>query len=250
MILLSFNIIQNRPETSSGQLLSEKERLGITVSNVNSILRILELHETKCTFFLEVPLLTNAEFNLKKIVDKGHEIAVYGEGYTLEQIRDAKTHAEKITEKTIRGFRQMRRRFSIEELKMLEFNYISDIENATILFPLRRLERGTELTEIKGITIIPESISPYSQIPYNDFVLQSLPMKFYRSMVTETLKNEEFVIIYLNTWQFTDFAAAGLKTPFYRRWNSGKKMEDKLTEFLEWINERDYATARIKDYIF
>jgi hypothetical protein len=87
----------------------------------------------------------------------------------------------------------------------LEFNYVSNIDNANILFPFKRLKRDTEITEEDGLSIVPESISPYSQLPYNDFVFQILPMKYYQNMVLETLKNDEFVLIYLNSWQFTDF---------------------------------------------
>ncbi len=92
-----------------------------------------------------------------------------------------------------------------ENLKLLEFNYVSNIDNANILFPFKRLKRNTEITEEDGLSIVPESISPYSQLPYNDFVFQILPMKYYQNMVLETLQNEEFVLIYLNAWQFTDF---------------------------------------------
>ena len=100
------------------------------------------------------------------------------------------------------------------------------------------------------MSIIPESISPYSQLPYNDFTFQIIPQKFYQNMVVETLKNEEFVVIYLNAWQFTDFSKHHFDIPFYRKINSGKSMEDKLTEFLTWINEEEHATSRMKDYLF
>ncbi|MEF9479943.1 hypothetical protein OWR28_21510 [Chryseobacterium sp. 1B4] len=95
-------------------------------------------------------------------------------------------------------------------LKLMEFNYVSNIDNANILFPFKRLKRDTEIIEEDGLSIVPESISPYSQLPYNDFVFQILPMKYYQNMVLETLQNEEFVLIYLNTWQFTDFKNTAL----------------------------------------
>ncbi len=107
--------------------------------------------------------------------------------------------------KTDPGIRQKDVKVPQEELKMMEFNYVSNIDNANILFPFKRLKRDTEITEEDGLSIVPESISPYSQLPYNDFVFQILPMKYYQSMVVETLQNEEFVLIYLNSWQFTDF---------------------------------------------
>ncbi|MBL7879943.1 MAG: polysaccharide deacetylase, partial [Chryseobacterium gambrini] len=63
-------------------------------------------------------------------------------------------------------------------------------------------------------------------------------------------KKDDFVLIYLNSWQFTDFKKYRFDIPFYRKLNSGKKMEDKLDALLSWINEKEMATSRMKDYIF
>lgn len=250
MILLTFNIINNKPETTSGSLLSDEKLLEITISNTNAIIRLLELHDIRCTFFIDVVLVGSLPQLMKKLVSKGHEVALYNNGSSREAVAEAKDFVEKITEKPVRGIRRKTARLSVLQLKELGFMYISDVENAGILFPFRRLERTTEIFEEAGLSIIPESISPYSQIPYNDFVFQMLPMEYYKSMVAETLKNEEFVMIYLNTWQFTDHKDHQLKIPFYRKLNTGKKMEDKLERFLAWIDEKEYATTRIKDYIF
>ena len=115
---------------------------------------------------------------------------------------------------------------------------------------LKRLKRSTEIFEENGLSIIPESISPYSQIPYNDFVFQVVPLKFYQNMVVETLKNEDFVLIYLNSWQFTDLEKHQFQVPFYRKYNSGRRMENKLEDFLQWMNENEFAFSRMKDFVF
>lgn len=250
MILLTFNILNNRPETTSGQFLSEEDLRAITLENTAAILRSLENYDIKCTFFIELNLIEALPTLLKKIVSQGHEIALYNAGSDEEAVAEAKEMAERIVEKSIRGIRRKNVRLSLQQLKAAGFIYVSDIENANILFPLKRLERSTEITDNDGISIIPESISPYSQIPYNDFIFQVTPMEYYKSMVSESLKNDEFVMIYLNTWQLTDIKKYRLKIPFYRRYNAGRNMEDKMKELLEWINKNDYATSRIKDYIF
>lgn len=208
------------------------------------------MHGIRSTFFIGVDLVESLGPLMKKLVSKGHEVALYNHGSSQEDVLNAKDFTESITEKPVKGIRRKTARLSNQELADMGFIYVSDIENAGILFPFKRLERTTEIFEDCGLSIIPESISPYSQIPYNDFVFQMLPMEYYKSMATETLKNEEFVLIYLNTWQFTDRKSSGLKFPFYRKINSGRKMEDKLEEFLTWIDDKEHATTRIKDYIF
>lgn len=250
MILLTFNIINNRSRFKDNFQLKEEEILAVTENNVASILRILKPQNILATFFIEISLAEKMQVLIKKIVGLGHEISLFNENSSLQDLENAKQITENLIEKRIRGIRQKEITIPIDELKLLEFTYISNIENADILFPLKRLKRGTEIMENKGMSIIPESISPYSQIPYNDYVFQILPLKFYENMVTETIKNEDFVVIYLNSWQFTDYEKMHFKIPFYRQYNSGRKMDDKLESLCKWINENEFACARMKDFIF
>lgn len=250
MVLFTFNIVNIEAKAKNGSQISDDERLRLTVDNTKAILRILDIHDNKASFFIEVSLTEKLKNLIKAISSQGHEIAFYNKDSNLQEIELAKKNTEDFLEKQIRGIRQKEVKLPQEELKSLEFNYISNIDNADILFPFKRLKRNTEITEENGLSIVPESISPYSQLPYNDFVFQILPMKYYQNMVFETLKNDEFVLIYLNSWQFTDFKRYPFEIPLYRSLFSGRKMEDKLDALLSWINEKEMATSRMKDYIF
>lgn len=250
MILLTFNIVNIEAGCKNGSEVSDSERLKISEENTRAILRILDIHDIKATFFIEISLVEKLQNLLKAISFQGHEIAFYNQNSETDEIENTKKITQDFLEKQIKGIRQKDNKISSQILKLMEFSYISNIDNANILFPFKRLKRDTEIIEEDGLSIVPESISPYSQLPYNDFVFQVLPMKYYQNMVFETLKNDDFVLIYLNSWQFTDFARYHFDVPFYRRLNSGKKMEDKLDALLSWINEKEMATSRMKDYIF
>ncbi|WP_228394339.1 polysaccharide deacetylase family protein [Chryseobacterium glaciei] len=230
--------------------ITDEERLKITEDNTKAILRILDIHDVKASFFVEISIAEKLKNLIKAISSQGHEIAFYNKNSGLQEIENVKKNTQDFLEKQIRGIRQKDFKQPQESLKLLEFNYVSNIDNANILFPFKRLKRNTEITEEDGLSIIPESISPYFQLPYNDFMFQILPMKYYRNMVFETLKNDDFVLIYLNSWQFTDFKKYQFDIPYYRSLFSGRKMEDKLDALLTWINENDMATSRMKDYIF
>ena len=250
MILLTFNIIEIEAEVQNSFKITDEERLKITEENTKAILRILDIHDIKASFFVEVSLTGKLQNLIKAISSKGHEIAFYNKDSNLDDIENAKKNIQDLLEKQIRGIRQKDVKIPQERLKLLEFNYVSNIDNANILFPFKRLKRDTEITEEDGLSIVPESISPYSQLPYNDFTFQILPMKYYQNMMLETLQNEEFVLIYLNTWQFTDFKKYRFNIPFYRTLFSGRKMEDKLDALLSFINGKELAVSRMKDYIF
>ncbi|SHK22224.1 polysaccharide deacetylase family protein [Chryseobacterium polytrichastri] len=250
MVLFTFNIVNIEAKTKNDLQITDEERLGITENNTKAILRILDIHDVKASFFVEISIAEKLKNLIKAISSHGHEIAFYNKNSTLQEIEEAKKNTQDLLEKQIRGIRQKDCKLPRENLKLLEFNYVSNIDNANILFPFKRLKRNTEITEEDGLSIIPESISPYFQLPYNDFMFQILPMKYYKNMVFETLKNDDFVLIYLNSWQFTDFKKYQFNIPFYRSLFSGRKMEDKLDALLTWINENDMATSRMKDYIF
>ncbi len=250
MILLTFNVVNIESENKKSFQMNAEERLGITESNTKSILRILDIYETKASFFIEISIVENFKNLIKAISAQGHEIAFYNKNSSASQIEAVKKTTEDFLEKQIRGIRQKEFKIGETDLKLMGFHYISNIDHADILFPFKRLKRDSAITEENGMSIVPESISPYSQLPYNDFVFQVLPMKYYQNMVFETLKNDDFVLVYLDSWQFTDLEKYQFKVPFYRRYNTGKKMEDKLEEFLTWINKNEMATSRMKDYIF
>ncbi|MDF2551229.1 MAG: polysaccharide deacetylase [Chryseobacterium sp.] len=250
MILLTFNILNIESGTKNGSQITNDERLEITIANAKSVLRILDIHEVKASFFVEISIVEKIKNLIKAISAQGHEIAFYNKNSSALQIEEAKKIAEEFLEKQIKGIRQKEFKIAESELKLMGFSYISNIDHADILFPFKRLKRDSDITEENGISIVPESISPYSQLPYNDFVFQVLPMKYYQNMVFETLKNDDFVLVYLDIWQFTDVKKFNFKVPFHRSFNCGKKMEDKLEDFLVWINEKELATSRMKDYIF
>lgn len=250
MILLTFNVVNIESENKKGFQMNAEERLEITESNTKSILRILDIYETKASFFIEISIVENLKNLIKAISAQGHEIAFYNKNSSSSQIEAVKKTTEDFLEKQIRGIRQKEFKIGETDLKLMGFHYISNIDHADILFPFKRLKRDSAITEENGMSIVPESISPYSQLPYNDFVFQVLPMKYYQNMVFETLKNDDFVLVYLDSWQFTDLEKYQFRAPFYRRYNTGKKMEDKLEEFLTWINKNEMATSRMKDYIF
>ncbi|QDP84240.1 polysaccharide deacetylase [Chryseobacterium sp. SNU WT5] len=250
MILLTFNIINPDRALKSSSILSAQELLEITIQNTHSLLRSLESTEILATFFIEISTVAYLEKLIKKIINGGHEISFYHIDSSLEEIESAKKRTENLIEKQIRGIRMKENAFPLDALHHLRFTYISLIEDTAIMFPFKRFERKAAFTEQNGLSILHESISPYSQIPYNDFIFQVVPLSYYQSMVIETIKKDEFVLVYLNSWQFTDFDKYVFEMNFFKKYNSGKKLHDKFDIFLAWINENQLACSRIKDFLF
>ena len=250
MILLTFNIINPDRAFKNVGGLSDQELLEITIQNTKAILRSLGNKEIRATFFIEISLIPNLQKLIKKIVDDGHEISFFNIDSTLSQLEEVKKWTEALIGKQIRGIRMKENDFALSEIFNLRFTYVSLDEDTALIFPFKRFERKAPFTEQNGLTILHESISRYSQIPYNDLIFQIIPLSFYESMVIETIKKDEFVLVYLNSWQFTNFEKGDFEISFYKKYNSAKKLHDKLDDFCTWVIENEIANARIKDFAF
>lgn len=250
MILLSFNVINPEITEKYKNLVSEEELLKITSEGTYKILEILEKYLLQTTFFVEVSLVEKIPELLKTIVKKGHEVALLNKNSTKSEIQTAKFFVENICEKYVKGIRQFpENRFPSEVIKNLHFIYRSPMDFSNVFFFFKGLEKKTAYEE-KELMVIPESVSPYSRLPYNDFTFQMIPMKYYQNMVNETLQKEEYVMIYLNSWQFVELNDKKFGLPFYRKYNLGTEMEKKFDRFLKYLEENEIAVTRMKDFFF
>ncbi|MNK15364.1 hypothetical protein D3C87_335010 [compost metagenome] len=250
MILLTFNISIPENNTKIKNNYFDDELILSIEKNTKIILLLLELHGFMATFFVEVPITNRVQKLLKTISLSGHEIALYNVNSDIETITKTKQNLEEILEKPIRGMRQKSHRLPYSDIKKMEFFYVSNIEESTINFLWRKLTEKTEIYTENELTIVPESQSPYSQLPFNDYVLQMTPMKYYENMLLESLKREEYVMIYANAWQIYEKENLPFDLPFYKKMNLGRRFEDRLEDLFQFIDEQEIAVSRVKDYLF
>ena len=250
MILLTFNISLPEYRILDSKNILEIELIKSIEKKAEIILLLLELHEFKATFFIEISIVDRLEKLIKKISFAGHEIALYNINSDFKNIEKTKQNLERFLEKTIRGLRQKHHQISYPEIKNLDFNYVSNIEESKLNFLWRKLTSKTEIHIQDDLTIVPESQSPYSQLPFNDYVFQMTPMKYYENMLLESLKNNEYVMIYVNAWQFFSSTELYFDLPFYKKINIGRKFEDRLEHLFQFVDENEIAVSRMKDYLF
>ena len=250
MILLTFNISITEKIRKVNKNFSESELISSIEENTKIILLLLELHEYHATFFVEISIAEKLQKLLKSISLSGHEIALYNVDSEAENIAETKRNLEQILGKPIKGFRQKMKRLSYAQIRELDFVYVSNIEDSRIDFLWRKLTEKTEIYTENELTIVPESQSPYSQLPFNDYVLQVTPMKYYEGMLLESLKSEEYVMIYANAWQLFSKDKLPFILPFYKKIKLGRTFEDRLESLFQFIDEHEIAISRMKDYLF
>jgi len=250
VILLTFNIAISEKSREKNTNFSQSELILSIEGNTKIILNLLELHEYKATFFVEIPIADQLQKLLKTLSLSGHEIGLYNVDSDSETVMKTKQNLEQILDKPIRGLRQKSHRLPYSEIKKMEFTYVSNIEESKIDFLWRKLTAKTDIYIENEMTIVPESQSPYSQLPFNDYVLQVTPMKYYESMLLESLKSNEYVMIYANAWQLFSKDKLPFVLPFYKKINLSRSFEDRLEELFQFVDEHEIAVSRMKDYLF
>lgn len=247
MVLLSFNLTSSADYLQNKLKISDDHLIEILSDNTESILRTLEQHEVDATFFIAGELLRPLSSLVQQMYKHRHEVAVFQ--------RDAShdpgffDQLTQIIGKSPKGLRIKKGSIDSAKIRSQGYFYVSQLQDTGLLDLLNVKDFVKSIYTENDLEIIPESRSPYTRLPYNETVFQYIPMKYYQNMVLETLKNSEYVSVYLNMLQFTDFDAAGLRVPFYRKYNTGKKLDDKLNEFLSFVNDNDFATSIMKDYL-
>lgn len=250
MILLTFNISISEIKLSRKKNIPENELIKFIEEKTELVMLLLEHHELKATFFIDISLAEKLMKLVKNISFSGHEVALYHTNSDLLAIQATKQILEQVLQKPIRGLRQKYHQLSHRQIKELDFSYVSEINESKINFLWRKLTEKTVIHNDNELTIIPESQSPYSQVPFNDYVLQVTPMKYYENMLLESLNNNEYVMIYANIWQFFGNADSPFEIPFYKKINIGRQFGDRLERLFRFINEKEIAVSRMKDYLF
>ncbi|MCG2792182.1 MAG: polysaccharide deacetylase [Weeksellaceae bacterium] len=250
MILLSFNLSLVDKERENSEKFSASELISSIEKKTDIISQLLELHGYQATFFIEISLAIPLQKLLKSLSLSGHEIALYNVNSDAESVAKCKQDLEPILGKPIRGLRQKMQRFPSSQIKDLDFTYVSNIEHSKINFLWRKLTEKTEIYTENELTIVPESQSPYSQLPFNDYVLQVSPMKYYESMLLESLKSSEYVMIYANVWQFFPREELPFILPFYKKINVGRTFEDRIENLFQFLDDHEIAVSRMKDFLF
>lgn len=250
MILLTFNISILQSDRNITTDIPEYELINSIEENTKIILLLLEMHEYHATFFVEISIAERLQKLLKSLSLAGHEIALYNVNSDTDTIVKVKEKLEHILDKPVKGLRQKLHRIPYAEIKKMDFTYVSNIEGSKIDFLWRKLTGKSEIYTENDVTVVPESQSPYSQLPFNDYVLQMTPMKYYESMLLESLKSDEYVMIHANTWQLFSKETLPFALPFYKKINLGRKFEDRLESLFQFIDEHEIAVSRMKDYLF
>ncbi len=230
----------------------DKDNTDYSREGNNELLKILNKHNIKATFFVTGFFAEKEKEQIRRI-SKKHEIASHGYNHfyrgnknlNLEgDISKSKKIIEKIIDKKIIGFRAPQAQFSkelIEVLKKLNFKYDSSIHSAWL--PGFYNNRDKPLMPFKAgkVLEIPANSSYNLRLPFSWIFMRNLPLFYSVRTVRKLLRKNITPIFYVHSWEFINIKnKKGLPLGYLR--NTGKKFCEKFDKFLENFKDEKFVT--------
>lgn len=225
-----------------------------------NILCLLNRNGIKATFFTTLQFAEFCPALIKQSINDGHEIGLhaYSHNHRYKQmprqkaydyIKTAKQKLEKKFKIKILGFRAPQMSHPpYELLKEIGFSYDSSF-HPTFVPGHYNLFFGTRhVHNIKGLTILPVSVTPVIKIPFSWIWFRNMPLIYSELCTKFSLINENYINIYFHPWEFIDVSLYSDKiNPLILR-KTGDQLILKLDKYTKWCKKR-MISSTIMDYL-
>ncbi len=243
-ILLSFDIEEFDTPLEYGRKIPLEEQFQYSRDGLSEILSLLEKQYLPATFF------TTANFALRfprliKEMSEKYEIASHGyyhSSFSSLDLTTSKAALEKITGKSIAGFR-MARMMPIDDNEIEKSGYLYNASLHPTFIPGRYNNFTKPRTPfITGSLVqIPASVTPFLRFPIFWLSFKNFPLTVIKQATRQIVKKDGFANFYFHPWEFTDIRdKKKLGLPFYISRLSGKDMVDRLNRFITWCKAEGF----------
>ena len=254
MILLSFDIEEFDMPFEYGKVISFEDQMEISIRGTQHILDLLDKHQIKATFFSTVVFAQNATDIINRIINSGHELASHGyyhSNFEVEHLKSSRIELEKITGKTVKGYRMPRMK-PVDELEIAKAGYLYNSSINPTFLPGRynNLHKPRTYFKETGIWQIPSSVSPILRFPLFWLSFHNLPLKIYTWLAEITHKKDKYLNLYFHPWEFTNLTDKDrFGFPNYVSKNSGHQMIERMDDFIKTLKEKKYSFETISNFI-
>lgn len=258
-LLLTFDVEEfSLPRVLYNLDFKEKE-LEISHEGLNNLLKILDKHNVKATFFTTAVFAKKYPSLIKKI-SKKHEIALHALDHTDDyskfsdedihkRLKKAKQIIEKITNKKLYGFRApLFRNINPEILKKLNLNYDSSINPIFLPGYYINIFQKRKIHKKNNLTMVPVAATPIVRMPLSWIFFRNFPLLYSKICTRLCLIDQNHLVLVFHPWEFVDLSSYKIMK-LYKR-NTGKILINKLDKYLSWCDKNNIKYLTIKDYLF
>lgn len=252
MVLLSFDIEEfDMPFEYQGKI-SFEDQISISQIGLISILHILKKHSVKATFFSTVIFAENSKDLINRLLIEGHELASHTWFHSEFQEKHLKESREKLAElfsTDITGLR-MPRMMAVDPKEVENAGYLYNSSVNPTFLPGRYNNLKVSRTYFKegNVTQIPASVSPNFRIPLFWLSFHNFPLSFYKKLVSDTLKKDNYLNIYFHPWEFAEIKNPEFKLPGFTLKNTGNEMVERFDDFVGWLKSKNYQFGTFQEF--
>lgn len=249
-ILLTFDVEEFDFPLEINQKIKEEDMFEISKKGLDSLLKLLNHHKIKATFFT-TSLFARKYPEKIRIISENNEIASHGYSHShpisIEILKKAKKEKELIINKEIKGFRAPR--WDIKNMRIVEkAGFIYDSSTHPIYLPGRyfNLSQKRKIHKINNIVEIPMStLNPNFSIFWLAF--KNFPLVYSKLFTRINFITSDYTMLVFHPWEFSDLS--GINLPSHIKKISGKNMLNKLEDFILFCKIRKYQFFTIYDFL-
>ncbi len=252
-ILLSFDIEEFDTPLEYGKNITLEEQFQYSRKGLTEILSLLEKQDIPATFFTTANFALRFSRLIKEMSEK-YEIASHGyyhSSFSSMDLATSKAALEKITGKSISGFR-MARMMPVEDRTIEDAGYQYNASLHPTFIPGRYNNFKQPRTPfVTGHLVqIPASVTPLVRFPVFWLSFKNFPLAVIKHATRQIVKKDGFANFYFHPWEFTDIHnKEKLGLPFYISHLSGKGMVDKLDRFIDWCKTEGFQFDTYKNVV-
>ncbi len=250
-VLLSFDVEEFDLPREHGMEISLEEGVGVSSQGLERVIEMLKRTKIRATFFCTGNFANAREDLIKKIVSEGHEVACHGVDHfkpNKTDIEKSKKIIEKIAGVKVYGYRQPRmQKNNYGELKKWGYKYDSSVNPAFIPGRYNNLKVPRDVFKKEGIIEVPTSVATFMRVPMFWLALHLFPLKLFINLAKNIAKKGYFGT-YFHPWEFADIYDYEV-VPGYIRYNSGRKMVDRLETVIKELKKAGCEFITYYDYI-
>lgn len=254
MILLSFDIEEFDMPFEYGREISFEEQIDLSRKGTEKIIKLLDKHHIKATFYVTANFAIHAPDIVKEIISHNHEIASHGfyhSQFESKHLKESKEMLESIVHTPVQGYR-MARMMPVPEKEIQKAGYVYNSSINPTFLPGRynKLNESRIYSKKEGVWQLPASVTPFFRFPLFWFSFHNLPLSVYKTLLAITHKKDGYINVYFHPWEFMEIGPKSkFNFPFYVTKNTGEKMVDRLDNLIVWAKKRGFTFQTSGDFI-
>lgn len=248
-LLLSFDVEEFDMPLEYGHNISFEEQMYIGKKGLDALSPIINNTAHRFTLFTTAQYAIHDSERIRQLA-LHHEIAshtYYHSSFQESDLLNSRLKLEEICGKPVTGLRMPRmREVSVNEVKKAGYAYDSSVNPIWLPGRYNKLHVSRTLYKEEGLDRLPAGTSRFLRIPFFWLAFKNMPLKVFRLLLLDTLRNDGYCCLYFHPWEFVSLKKYTM--PFYTRKPDGIEMLDRLVKLIQSI-EHEVRFITIAEFL-